>query len=57
MNGIYRENTDSMYSSKNLKIEEKGIPPEDFDDEGNRQFLHEVYRLIKVISPVFTESE
>lgn len=37
-----------MFSRQNLKLEEKEMPQEDFDDDANRRFLDEVYSLIKV---------
>lgn len=37
-----------MWSKENLKLEDKQMPQEDFDDEANTRFLDEVYSLIKV---------
>lgn len=37
-----------MFSRENLKLEDKEMPQEDFDDEPNRRFLDEVYSVIKV---------
>ena len=37
-----------MFSKQNLKLEEKEMPQEDFDDDANRRFLEHVYKMIKV---------
>ena len=44
-----------MYSRENLKLEEKEMPQEDFDDEANKRFLEEVYSMIKVSVDSFLE--